>query len=196
MTPMGKQHQQWAIYVDQDNHRITSSSMQKHGTWNPLKKRHQYHRRYRYSQQGTPSIHSTRNTMSLKAFVKPSRTSRFKFWNITRKKLCLPIKKCASKIESLLYIILQILTRLLAHKQTSFIYNISPFSMGWTFEKSFVVRIQNKRSLSWFSIGTLHDSKKGFHHHRDVIIKTNIKTYWISYPLHITITSKYSCYKA
>ena len=62
-------------------------------------------------------------------------------------------------------IILQILTRLLAQQQTSFIYNISPFSMCWTFEKSFMVRIQNKRSLSRFTIGTLHDSKQGFHHH-------------------------------
>lgn len=170
--------------------------MQIYGAWNPLKKRHQYHRRYPYSQQGTPRIHSTRNTMSLKAFVKPSRKSRFKFWNITGKQLCLPIKKSASKKESRVYIVLQILTRLLAQQQTSFLYNISPFSMGWTFEKSFVVRIQNKRSPSWFTIGTLHDSKQGFHHHWDVIIKTSIKTSWISYPLHITITSKYSCYKA
>ena len=130
MIPMSKQHQQWAIHVDQDNHRVTSSSMQTYGAWNPLKERHKNHRRYPYSQQGTPSIHLTRNTMSLKAFVKPSRTSRFKFWNITGKQLCLPIKKHASKTESRVYIIFKILTRLLSHQQTSFIYNISPFSIG------------------------------------------------------------------
>lgn len=155
----------------------------------------------------SPTIHKQlANTMSLKSFVQSSRTSKFKFWNITGKQLCLPIKKRASKTKSRGYIILHVLTRLLAQQQT-FINNISPFSMGWTFKKSFVVGIQNKHSLSpsehymiqskgFITIRTLHDSKQGFHHYWDVFIKTSIKNSWISYPLHITITSKYSRYKA